>query len=1570
MRKQKITTLLLAIATIFMLVSLSFTASATSDNISWKGAMNYNDSNNYVTSIASIPAPNRAEMKWAYPLNDDVIAGGAYYAGQSVIVNGYLYATGGGKLHKVDIASGTGDIINDNAGSTISYYDYLCYADGLLILSTQDSIIAYSIDGEMLGSVSGTYGEYHPIQYHNGYVICNGFVYEIKEESGSIIFNQVGNTAIGEDAFNWSSGVFIDDLFYVASKTTIYAVEYKTNTVVDSYVFDANRTASKNVQGGLCYDENTGRLFWATYTYNSYIHSIALEDKQFAENSYMSEDCGQKSVATPIVYNGRLYLAGQQGRMCVHNANDLSKIYDVTLGGGKVQGTPILSTADEQIRIYTQCSNGHLYMFTDNGDYGEAIKLAETKNYTKVAYPYAGFEQYAMDENGNIYCYNESGYLFCFGISSCEKPTITADLSTDRVKYGVDADTDALTVAATVSEGELSYQWQSSDDGDKFNDIAGATDASYTPPSNVEGTTYYRVVITNTVGIYTASETSSAAYIQVKALSNNTSVNAMVGKSNSVTATSNIAVPTVNEDGILYIENCNFDVKNIFLGVADEGSVSGVDFIYGAGNSAPKKYSVNNTDYTERYYKSTYTKPVVAKISILAEDGISEAEKYLIVSEQSAGKYITKASIGSDSEYFADNTISFTGTEQTASLVIIPQETVGKGEIYNPQWQWSSSDKKVAIVDSNGIVKCVGGGSAVITAVYDGVNASVNITSDAPEHSVHTYLQGECSVCGHKEPPAVNANFTMIDKNNNIAVSKDGITEIFKKQISVGDNDCDGIITLNDAFITAHAQHSYNGVSDFMTESSSYGPFITKLWGEQTSNVAYMVNDAISYSLLTELNKNDNITAYFYRDTESYSDIYTYIEGSTTITAGNKTEYVLKGIVSSGEIFAKGATIEILDKQGSKISEATADDNGKFEVVVENAGEYILEAKGHASYIGKVWDTTINDYCSKEFESAPVVVSRFNVTALPYVEKTVYVTIATKNGEFAVDKNGNDMWRVPVTVIDNPIAPDGVITISEILIAAHEQYHLNKATALVMEESKYGAFITRLWDENNGGNCLYYFNDVAMDGTGKKTGTNGREWDDKLLDTVVETNDTFTIYSLQATDYTKSDLYTYFYPASESVTVGEEKTFTLKSVAGYGNNSVETSYVKVYDSTGEELADLATQVAKDGTFKITFAEEGNYTIDVRTNGANYISPSRCIVEVKKSDLTGGDNISSSDSITVYFTLLGDKKHGTPTGSADTHTKKKGNLETWIPKTKITLDKGSCVIDAVEKALKLEGIKYTNENNYISEIKGLAEFDNGSVSGWMYMLNGEYPTKAINEQKLSTGDTIILHYTDDYTAEKTGYSGGTSSRRPTGSKDDKTEKTPEENEYVFSDDTYSDVKSNDWYYEAVKYVYENNLMQGTDKGFEPNDNMTRAMLITVLWRLEDEPVVDYHMNFDDVKSDDWNTEAVRWAASENIIFGIGNNLFGTNDEITREQLATILYRYAHKKSIAKEADINSSINHYKDSVKVSAYAFSAMEWAVDFGLIKGKTEATICPSDSATRAETATILMRFCEGILK
>ncbi len=1563
--KRKIIPLILTVMLVIATIPASAFAGQEDGNIAWAGAMNYNSANNYITTIPSLTSPNTTEMKWAYPLNTSILSGGAYYAGQSVIADGYLYATGGGKLHKINVKTGEGSILHGNAGSTGSDYDYLCYADGILLLSTKDSIVAYDLCGTQLGNVSGVYGEYHPIQYHEGYAICNGFIYQVEKGAEGVTFTQVGETAIGGDTFNWSSGAFVDGVFYVAAKTTIYAVDYKTNTIVDSYVFDPNRTATKNVQGGLCYDGETGRLFWATYTYNSFLHSIAIENRTFVENSYMSEDAGQKSVATPIVYNDRVYLAGQQGRICVHRADDLSKVYDsVTLGGGKVQGMPILSAADGKIRIYAQCSNGHLYLFTDHGDSGEAVKLAETQNYTKVTYPYAGYEQYAMDEEGNIYCYNESGYLFCFGRSGCEKPVITTDLSEKQVKYGVGVPTEALTVVATVSEGELSYQWQSGSDGDSFLDIAGATEASYLPPSDVEGTTYYRCVITNTLGNATAAETSSAACILIKNLSSSTLLYAMAGKGNSATATSNIAKATAGEDDVLYIEHCTFDVKNLFFGVSEEGAVTGIEVLYGAGTATPKRYSVSNDTYPVRYYQSTYTQPIVAKVSVTAEDGVSENEQYLIVSREDAKKYIIRAELTSQSEYFSQNSLVFTQADQSAALLVEPKETIGTGELYLPQWTWESSDVTVARVDANGVVTCVGGGEATVTASHQGIRTSVRVSSEAPIHNLHTYRDKLCSVCGYQEPEAISAKITVIDPENNIAVSRDGITELYQTELSVGDPDCDGTITLKDAFMAAHQQHSLNGVTDFVTEESFYGPFITKLWGQQTSDTCYMLNDAVAYSLLTELQPDDRLTAYFYRDTQNYSDIYTWMDGNSAITAGVDTTFVLEGLASSGTVIPKGATIEVFDKQGNKICDALAGDDGAFALCIKTPGEYVLKAGGNASYTGQVWDSATGGYRDQEFLTAPVVTSQLSISVLPYVEKTVYMTIATKNGGFGVNKNGEDMWRVPITVTDDPENPDGVITILETLIAAHQQHHQNGAEAFLAESSKYGVFITKLWGENNGGNCQYYFNDVEMTGSGTKTGTNGREWQDQLLDTVVETGDAFSIYSLQATDYNKADLYTYFDSPSENTTQGNAMVFTLKSVAGYGNNKVETSLVTVKDNSGKELPKLSTTVSGDGTFKITFPEKGTYTVDVRTNGANYIVPARLIVYVKG---TG----SSSDTITVSFTLLGDEKHGTPSGSNSTHIKKKGNLDTWIQKTKLTLDKGSYVIDAITKALKENGIPYVIEDNYVSEVNGLGEFDNGELSGWLYTLNGKYPTKGMEEQKLSNGDAIVLHYTDDYTAEKTFSGTGTPSTviiKPQESTNTGEQTASEK--LVFTAKTYPDVHPEDWYYEGVKYAYENRLMKGTDNGFEPESNTTRAMFITALWRMEKEPVVNYLLSFEDVAEETWYTEAVRWAASENIIAGVETNLFGTEEEITREQLATLLYRYAQNKNLVAETNGTADLKGFTDIKAVSDYAAPAIKWAVGSGLIQGKSETTLAPADSATRAEIATILMRFSKVIGK
>jgi|GEM_PF-4044902 len=180
--------------------------------------------------------------------------------------------------------------------------------------------------------------------------------------------------------------------------------------------------------------------------------------------------------------------------------------------------------------------------------------------------------------------------------------------------------------------------------------------------------------------------------------------------------------------------------------------------------------------------------------------------------------------------------------------------------------------------------------------------------------------------------------------------------------------------------------------------------------------------------------------------------------------------------------------------------------------------------------------------------------------------------------------------------------------------------------------------------------------------------------------------------------------------------------------------------------------------------------------------------------------------------------------------------------------------------------------------------------------------------------------------------------------------------------------FADVKEANWFYDAVKYANENGLMYGTsDTLFSPNDPMTRAMLVTVLYRYEGEPAVTAANPFSDAASGQWYTDAIIWASENGIVSGYGGGLFGTNDYITREQIAAILYRYAQMKglSVSKTAELSS----YTDAAQVSDYAQNAIKWAVAEGIIAGRTTTTIVPGGTASRAEVATMLMRFSEAFV-
>lgn len=179
--------------------------------------------------------------------------------------------------------------------------------------------------------------------------------------------------------------------------------------------------------------------------------------------------------------------------------------------------------------------------------------------------------------------------------------------------------------------------------------------------------------------------------------------------------------------------------------------------------------------------------------------------------------------------------------------------------------------------------------------------------------------------------------------------------------------------------------------------------------------------------------------------------------------------------------------------------------------------------------------------------------------------------------------------------------------------------------------------------------------------------------------------------------------------------------------------------------------------------------------------------------------------------------------------------------------------------------------------------------------------------------------------------------------------------------------FTDVASGAWYYDAVSFVYKRGLMAGTgDNLFSPNVTTSRGMIVTILYRLDGSPSAS-SAGFTDVASGQWYTDAVNWAAANDIVAGYGNGLFGPNDTVTREQMAVILYRYAQYKGYDTSA--SNSLNGYTDVGGVSSWALTAMQWANAEGLINGTSSTTLSPTSGATRAEVAQILMRFCENFV-
>ena len=180
----------------------------------------------------------------------------------------------------------------------------------------------------------------------------------------------------------------------------------------------------------------------------------------------------------------------------------------------------------------------------------------------------------------------------------------------------------------------------------------------------------------------------------------------------------------------------------------------------------------------------------------------------------------------------------------------------------------------------------------------------------------------------------------------------------------------------------------------------------------------------------------------------------------------------------------------------------------------------------------------------------------------------------------------------------------------------------------------------------------------------------------------------------------------------------------------------------------------------------------------------------------------------------------------------------------------------------------------------------------------------------------------------------------------------------------ADSTFSDVKTSDWFYDDVRYVCENGLMNGTGSGtFSPKATTTRGMIVTILYRLSGEPAVSGVCPFGDVAAGKYYEKAITWAEENKIVSGYADGTFGPDNAITREQLAAILYRYATFCGYAVTA--SAEISRFADAGTVGSYALTAMKWASAEGLING-SGSNLVPKAQATRAQVAAIIHRYLE----
>ena len=706
--------------------------------------------------------------------------------------------------------------------------------------------------------------------------------------------------------------------------------------------------------------------------------------------------------------------------------------------------------------------------------------------------------------------------------------------------------------------------------------------------------------------------------------------------------------------------------------------------------------------------------------------------------------------------------------------------------------------------------------------------------------------------------------------------------------------------------------------------------------------------------------------------------------GTVTIEADTKLIYVTR--INN----KNNRTVTIAPQDGATIAvKAGADEQSAAEITIPDGGE-ITDSVSEAKYFhSETYDGTPPEIANVTVDpnTAEVEVGetqKFNATVTgkgDYYNRSVVWTVSgssnagtfiSSNGVLTVatDETAATLTVTATAVGDKTKSGTATVTVTQPATITGVTVTPTAATVEAGKTQQFTAKVTGTGDYNE---------NVTWTVSGKKSDDTTISEDGVLTVATDETAAALTVTATAAGDDTKSATATVTVtqpatitnvtvtPTTATVEAGKTQEFSAK-VEGTGDVSQDVTW------TVEGKNSTSTTISATGLLTVAADETAaTLTVKATANGDDTKYATATVTVKQPATITGVTVTPTAATVeageTQQFTA-------TVTGTGDYNEKVawtvSGNNSTGTTISTTGLLTVAAGETAATLTVKATAAGEDNKSGTATVTVTQPDPDEpwnpgGGTTGnrYCYLTFETRGGSEIDSLRVKLGETVSL---DEYLSERAGFDfAGWYS-------DDSFAERVDEL-YMNGSKTvcaawepFDDAGRGDWFYDSVVYVYENGLMDGvSDTLFDPDGTVTRAQLVTMLWRLDGEPSVNYALPFTDVSGGEWYAEAVRWAAGEGIVNGVSETEFAPNAAVTREQLAAILHRYAQHKGYDVSIGESTNILSYSDFASISEYAISAMQWACGEGIITGVTESTLEPQGTATRAQSAAILMRFLEG---